>query len=68
MFEMGCQHIPGNPCCSVNYCPLVLAWATTVHRFQGFEAGFDEKDQFSQIVADIGPLDWERKTQVRHTL
>ena len=48
MFEMGCQQIPGNPCCSVKYCPLVLAWATTVHKFQGFEAGFDEKDQINE--------------------
>jgi len=60
MFEMNCQLIPGNPCCSVKYCPLVLAWATTVHKFQGFEAGFDEKDQINRIVANIGELDWEK--------
>jgi hypothetical protein len=60
MFEMNCQQIPGNPCCSVKYCPLVLAWATTVHKFQGFEAGFDEKDQINRIVANIGELDWEK--------
>jgi len=39
MFQMNCQHIPENPCCSVKYCPLVLAWTTIVHKFQGFEAG-----------------------------
>ena len=59
MFGMNFQNNPGNPCRSVKYCPLVLAWATTVHKFQGFEAGVDGKDQINRIVADIGPLDWE---------
>ena len=53
MFGMNCQNNPGNPYCSVKYCPLVLAWATIVHKFQGFEAGFDEKDQTNKIVTDI---------------
>ena len=60
MFEMNYQHIPRNPCCSVKYCPFVLAWETIVHNFQGFEAGFDVKDQINQIVASKGPLDWEK--------
>jgi hypothetical protein len=37
-------------CCSVTFCPLVPAWATTIHKFQGFEAGFDEKDQFQHLI------------------
>lgn len=35
-------------CCQVTYCPLVPAWATTIHKFQGFEAGFDKNDQFKK--------------------
>ena len=57
---MNCQSNLGNPCCSAKYCPLVLAWATTVHKFQGFEAGFDKKDQVNRTAAGIGPLDWEK--------
>jgi hypothetical protein len=41
-------------CCSVTYCPLVSAWATTIHKFQGFEAGFDEKGQFWHLIIDPG--------------
>jgi hypothetical protein len=40
----------------VTYCPLVLAWATTIHKFQGFEAGFDKNDQFKQLIVDPGDL------------
>ena len=60
MFKMNCQNNPKNPRYSVEYCPLVSAWATTVHRFQGHEAGFDRKYQINRIVADIGPPDWEK--------
>ena len=60
MFRMNCQNNHGNPCCSVKYYPLVLAWTITVHKFQEFGAGFDEKDRINRILADIGPLDWEK--------
>ncbi len=30
--------------------PLVPAWATTIHKFQGMEAGFDKNDQFQQLI------------------
>ena len=43
-------------CCKVTYCPLVPAWATTIHKFQGFEAGFDENDQFKHLIVDPGDL------------
>jgi hypothetical protein len=46
-------------CCKVTYCPLVPAWATTIHKFQGFEAGFDKNDQFKQLIVDPGDLTTE---------
>ena len=62
------QHVPipmteidcTKKCCHATYCPLVLAWATTVHKFQGFEAGFSEKDSVNYIIADINSLEWEK--------
>ena len=47
-------------CCIATYCPLVLAWATTIHKFQGFEAGFDESDDINYIIANINNLAWEK--------
>jgi hypothetical protein len=43
-------------CCNVTYCLLIPAWATTIHKFQGFEAGFDENDQFNHLIVDPGDL------------
>jgi hypothetical protein len=43
-------------CCNVTYCPLIPAWATTIHKFQGFEAGFDKNDQFKHLIVDPGNL------------
>jgi hypothetical protein len=40
----------------MTYCPLVPAWATTIHKFQGFEAGFDKNDQFKHLIVDPGNL------------
>jgi ATP-dependent exoDNAse (exonuclease V) alpha subunit len=40
----------------VTYCPLVPAWATTIHKFQGFEAGFEKIDQFKHLIVDSGNL------------
>jgi hypothetical protein len=46
-------------CCKVTYCPLVPTWATTIHKFQGFEAGFDKNDQFKHLIVDPGDLTTE---------
>jgi hypothetical protein len=43
-------------CCSVTFCPLVPAWATTIHKFQGFKARFDKKDQFQHLIIDPGDI------------
>jgi hypothetical protein len=43
-------------CCKVTYCPLVPAWETTIHKFQGFEAGFDKNAQFKHLIVDPGDL------------
>jgi hypothetical protein len=43
----------------VTYCPLVPAWATTIHKFQGFEAGFDKNYQVKQLIVDPGDLTTE---------
>ena len=48
-------------CCNARYCPLVTAWATTVHKLQGFEAGFVSNDRMNYIIADVGTLEWEKK-------
>ena len=53
-------------CCSACYCPLVLAWATTIHKFQVFEAGFDENDTINYILADINTLNWKKTTLEQH--
>jgi len=47
-------------CCKVTYCPLVPAWATTIHKFQGFKAGYDKTaDQFKHLIVDPGDLTTE---------
>ena len=43
-------------CCKVTYCPLVPAWATSIHKFQGLEAGFDKYDQIKHVIVDPGDL------------
>jgi hypothetical protein len=65
------QHIPitmitktcnrKQSCCTATYCPLVTAWATTIHKFQGFEAGFDPNDQFKHLIVDPGNLTTEQQ-------
>ncbi len=31
-----------------------------IHKFQGFEAGFDNKDMFCYLIVDLGDLKWEK--------
>jgi hypothetical protein len=50
-------------CCNVTYCPLVPAWATTIHNFQGFEAGFDKNYQFKHLIVDPRNLTTELQNQ-----
>jgi hypothetical protein len=40
----------------VTYCPLVTARATKIHKFQGFDAGFDPNDQFKHLIVNPGNL------------
>ena len=43
------------------YCPLVLAWATTVHKFHDFEAGFEVEEEINTIIYNMNNLTWERQ-------
>ena len=47
-------------CCTVKWCPLVTSWATTIHKFQGFEAGMEEKDMFRYLICHPGNLKWDQ--------
>jgi len=40
----------------------VPCWATTIHKFQGFEAGPDKKDMFRYLMCDPGDMKWEQST------
>ena len=46
-------------CCTVTWCPLEISWATTIHKFQGFEAGFDINDVFRHLIVDPGDLKYQ---------
>jgi hypothetical protein len=48
-------------CFSVTFCPLVPSWATTIHKFQGFEAGFDRNDQFQHLIINPGDIKSEQQ-------
>jgi len=57
---MNCNWNRREPCCHVRFCPLVTAWATTVHKFQGFEAGHENTDRFKYLIIDPGNKKWEQ--------
>ncbi len=48
-------------CCLVTFCPLVPSWATTIHKFHGFEAGFDKNDQFQHLIINPGDIKTEQQ-------
>ena len=68
LYSLLVQHVPiparttlcRKGCCKVTWCPLEISWATTIHKFQGFEAGFDAKDMFRYLIVDPGDLKWEQ--------
>lgn len=41
-------------CCFVKFCPLELAFATTIHKFQGREAGKSEDEMVNTLFIDVG--------------
>jgi hypothetical protein len=41
------------------FMPLEIAYAITIHRCQGLEAGFHENDRWNRIVMDPSDVDWE---------
>jgi hypothetical protein len=45
----------------VTFCPSVPAWATTLHKFQGMEAGFDKNNQFPHLIIDLGDIKSEQQ-------
>lgn len=55
MCVVQCKH----KCCAVKCCPLILAWASTIHRFQGFEAGPGLHDIVKHLLVDPGPGSFE---------
>ncbi len=62
MTRAGCKYNNiNNPCCTVEFCPLVPAWATTIHKFQGFEAGPEDHDMMKYLIVDPGDVEWEKK-------
>ncbi len=46
--------------CTGTWCPLEISWETTIHKFQGFESGFDNSDMFRHLIVDPGDLKWEQ--------
>ena len=60
--RVDCSYNQGDPCCTVRYCPLVLAWATTIHKFQGYEAGFEETDNVNRLIINPGNHSTEMET------
>ncbi len=48
-------------CCLVTFCPFVPSWAKTIHKSQGFEAGFDKNDQFQHLIIDPGDIKTEQQ-------
>eukprot|EP00985_Skeletonema_marinoi_P027029 scaffold21554_cov73-Skeletonema_marinoi.AAC.1 len=52
-------HICGKGCCIATFMPVQIAYAVTIHRCQGLEAGFDEGDRWTRTVIDPSDTKWE---------
>ena len=48
-------------CCRVQFCPLVPAWASTIHKFQGMEAGHGPDDRINYLIIDPGDINSEHR-------
>ena len=46
-------------CCCAKYIPLIPSWATTINKFQGFQAGPSNHNLVHYIVADVGSCEDE---------
>ena len=55
-----CNHIIKEPCYIARFCPLVPAWARTVHKFQESEADHGEFDQFKYLTINPPDKKWEQ--------
>ena len=62
MKKAPCAYSRKVPCCSVTFCPLVPAWATTIHKFQGFEAGKETWDTVQNLIIDPGCIMAENRS------
>ena len=45
--------------CTALFMPLQIAYAITIHRCQGFEAGFDKGDRWNRMIIDPSDELWE---------
>ena len=61
MQKTSCKYGQKRPCCSAIFCPLIPAWATTIHKFQGFEAGKDPWDAIQNLIVDCGDQSAENR-------
>ena len=54
-----------NHCCSATFCPLIPAWARTIHKVQGLEAGLKANGEWCnirRIIGDPGSDQFEKNT------
>jgi hypothetical protein len=58
------QHVPISPikkrckknCCEVTFIPLTVAFALTLHKFQGWETSWADNSTVSYLLVDIGSI------------